>query len=193
MFVLFTNDCTQDALYPEMALIYNKISYFARQMRKKADYTEYQQALSTLQHFCAYQDRCHQDARDRLADLGVYGERAEQIIADLIAEKYLDEERFARSFARGKFRMKKWGKLRITQALKQRKISDYCIRKALTEIDEAAYTQVLGSELERRNQIERKAKHPYLRRRKLADYMVKRGFEPALVWYMLDELEIGKE
>ncbi len=160
-------------------------------MRKKADYTGYEQALSTLQSYCAYQDRCHQDARQRLADLGVYGDRAEQIIVDLINEKFLDEERFARSFARGKFRMKKWGRMRIERELKQRKISPYCIRKAMTEIDESDYIATMHAEINRRDASEKKAKHPYLRRRKIADYMYKRGFESGLVWQALDDLEIG--
>lgn len=160
-------------------------------LRKKSDYTEYNSALKTLQAFCAYQDRCHQDARKRLAELGVYGDRAEQIITDLIGEKYLDEERFARSYARGKFRMKKWGRNRIKRELKQRRISDYCLRKAMTEIDEEEYRRVLGEEIKRRDAAEKKAHHPWLRRRKLADYLVKRGFEPPLVWEIMDELGIG--
>lgn len=161
-------------------------------MRVKASYTEYERAKTVLQAFCAYQDRCHQDARERLAELGVFGERAEQIIVDLIQDKFLDEERFARSFARGRFKMKKWGWQKIRLALKQKKISDYCLKKARTEIDDDEYWQVLCNELERRNEIEQKATHPYLRRRKLADYMFKRGFESKLIWAAMDELEIGK-
>jgi len=161
-------------------------------LRKKSDYTDYESALSTLQSYCAYQDRCHQDARKRLADLGVFGDRAERIIADLISDNFLNEERFARSFARGKFRMKKWGRVRIERELKQRKISPYCIRKAMTEIEEEEYLKTLRSEIERRDALERKAKHPWLKRRKLADYLVKRGYEASLVWEMLDELGIGK-
>lgn len=161
-------------------------------MRQTSDYTEYHRAVQILQSFCAYQDRCHQDARERLAELGVYGERAEQIIVDLINEKFLDEERFARSYARGRFKMKKWGRMKITRELKMRKISAYCIRKAMTEIDPEEYYQVMKDEIERRDRIESSARHPYLRRRKLADYMFTRGFESNLTWEMLDELGIGK-
>lgn len=161
-------------------------------MRQKADYTDYDKAKQILQAYCAYQDRCHQDARERLADLGVYGERAEQIIAELIEEKFLDELRFAQSFARGRFRMKKWGWNKIKGELKKRKISAYCLKKARKEIDDELYWEVLCSELQRRDRIEKKASHPYLRRRKLADYMYKRGFESELIWAALDELKIGK-
>lgn len=149
-----------------------------------------EQALEALQHYCAYQDRCHKEAREKLYELGYGGEPAEEIIVDLIRDKYLDEERFARSYARGKFKMKRWGRYRIRNELKQRQISAYCIKKAMTEIDDAEYFDTLCRELERRNEIEKPGQHPYLRRRRLADYMVKRGFESGLVWQALDDLGI---
>ena len=158
---------------------------------KKRVYT-HEQALEALQHYCAYQDRCHQEARQKLRELGYGGDPAEEVICDLIREKYLDEERFARSYARGKFKIKRWGRYKIKQELKQRNISAYCIKKAMTEIGEEEYMTVLYHDLEKRDRLERKATHPYLRRRKIADYMVKRGFESNLVWFALDELEIGK-
>lgn len=160
-------------------------------LRRKADYTDYDRALGILQSFCAYQDRCHQDARERLAELGVYGERAERIIVELIQEKYLDELRFAQSFARGRFKMKKWGWNKIDGELKKRRISAYCRKKARREIDEEEYRSVLHEEILRRDRLEKKATHPYLRRRKLADYLFKRGFESHLIWAALDELGIG--
>lgn len=150
----------------------------------------HEQALEALQHYCAYQDRCHQEARQKLRELGVYGDLAEEVIVDLIAEKYLDEERFARSYARGKFKIKRWGRYRIKRELRARQLSDYCIRKAMTEIDPTDYERVLANELERRNRLEKVGLHPYLRRRKLADYLVKRGFESELVWYYIKELEL---
>ena len=146
------------------------------------------QALEALQHYCAYQDRCHQEAREKLRELGGGGEEGEAVIADLIRDKYLDEERFARSYARGKFKLKRWGRYRITRELKQREITDYCIRKAMTEIDADTYYTTLCSELERRQALEKPGQHPYLRRRRLADYMVKRGYESNLVWHALDDL-----
>ena len=164
---------------------------FKQRTEKKVVYT-HEQALEALQHYCAYQDRCHKEAREKLRELGYFGEPAEEVIVDLIQEKYLDEERFARSYARGKFKIKRWGRYRIKRELKQRDISSYCIRKAMTEIDDDAYLTVLCEDLEKRRAVERKAKHPYLLRRKLADYMVGRGFEAHLVWEMMDELGIGK-
>ena len=156
---------------------------------KKVVYT-HEQALDALQDYCAYQDRCHKEARQKLRDLGYFGDPAEEVICDLIKDKYLDEERFARSFARGKFKMNKWGKQKIIRELKQRQISAYCIKKALTEIEEEDYQRLIDAELERRDRLERKAKHPYLRRRKLADYMFQRGFESHRTWEAINRLEL---
>ncbi|WP_116106760.1 regulatory protein RecX [Lewinella sp. IMCC34191] len=157
--------------------------------QKKVVYTA-EQALEALQHYCAYQDRCHQEARDKLWELGYGGDAAEEVIVDLIKDKYLDEERFARSYARGKFKMKKWGRYRIRRELKKRHLSDYCIKKAMTEIDDGEYYATLCAELERRHALEKPGQHPYLKRRRLADYAVKRGYESFLVWQALDDLEL---
>jgi regulatory protein len=154
---------------------------------KKVVYT-HEQALEALQGYCAYQDRCHQEARQKLSDLGYYGEPAEVVIADLISEKFLDEERFARSFARGKFKIKRWGRQKITRELRQRNISAYCIKKAMTEIEAEDYQQAIEEELQRRDKLEKKATHPYLRRRKLADYMFQRGYESSQVWEAINRL-----
>ncbi len=158
-----------------------------RKVDKKVVYT-YEDALAALQHFCAYQDRCHFEVRQKLRELQFHGELAEEVICALIQEKFLDEERFARSFARGKFKMKRWGRMKITRALKQKDVSAYCIKKGLSEIEEADYLRVLEDELERRNRSEKKGLHPYLRRRKLADYMFQRGYESNLTWEAINRL-----
>lgn len=157
-------------------------------MSSPKKYLTKQQALEKLQRYCAYQDRCHQEVRHKLLDLGVYGDTLEEIMAELVEERFLDEERFARGFARGKFRMKQWGRRRIVRELKQRDISAYCIRQALGEIDEAAYQESLRQLLEDRWRhygqlptFERKAKS--------AGYALRRGFESELVWDYLNDLE----
>ena len=169
-----------------MLYFYHK-SFHLAYPQKKVVYTS-EQALEALQHYCAYQDRCHQEARDKLYELGFGGDEAEEVIVELIKDKYLDEERFARSYARGKFKMKRWGRYRIRAELKSRHLSEYCIRKAMTEIDDGEYYGTLCSELERRHALGKPGQHPYLKRRKLADYMVKRGYESGLVWQALDDL-----
>ena len=175
---------------PAASLIHQLLRvYYKPKQQKKVVYTQ-SQALEALQHYCAYQDRCHKEARQKLRELGMYGEDAEEVICDLIAEKYLDEERFARSYARGKFKMKKWGRAKITRELKRRDISAYCIKKALTEIEEHTYLLTLENELLRRNRLEKRGLHPYLKRRKLADYMFQRGYESYLTWETINRLEL---
>ncbi|MFT4749988.1 MAG: regulatory protein [Neolewinella sp.] len=156
---------------------------------KKAVYT-YEQALDSLQDYCAYQDRCHKEVRQKLRDLQFFGDLAEEVICELIRENYLNEERFARSFARGRFKMKRWGRQKITRELKQRDVSAYCIKKGLTEIEDEEYDKVMEKELLRRDRLERKGLQPYLRRRKLADYMFQRGFESHLTWEIINRLEL---
>jgi len=112
------------------------------------------------------------------------------VIVELIREKYLDEERYARSYARGKFKIKRWGKYKIKAELKKRQISAYCIKKAMTEIDDEAYYTTMCEELNRRNETEKPGQHPYKKRRALADYMFKRGYESGLVWEAINELEL---
>ncbi len=148
-------------------------------MEPKKYYSK-EEALAALQRYCAYQDRCHQEVRSKLLSLGIYGMDLEDIMVQLIEEKFLDEERFARSFARGKFRMKQWGRKRIVQELKKRNISDYCIRKALTEIDEEEYHLTLHKVLKKRFSLA--SGNKYERRKKAIDAALRRGYEPELVF-----------
>lgn len=157
-------------------------------MEKKSakKYTSKADALVKLQRYCAYQDRCHQEVRSKLIELGCYGQDLEEVIANLIEEKFLDEERYARSFARGKFRMKQWGRSRIRQELKLRNISDYCIRKAMEEISEQDYLNTLMEVLEKRA-LQIAEADDFARKGKLAQYAMSRGFEAELVWQLLAE------
>lgn len=155
---------------------------------RKKKYITKDQALEKLQHYCAYQDRCHQEVRTKLIDLGIYGDDLDEIMADLIVENFLNEERFARSFARGKFRMKKWGRIKIRQELKRKNISGYCLRKGLEEIEEEDYLETLNKVLEKKYiELLRKEKNDYKRRSKLGLYAIQRGFESPLVWEIVRE------
>ncbi|MFK7935651.1 MAG: regulatory protein RecX [Saprospiraceae bacterium] len=153
-------------------------------MKKK--YISQEEALDKLEHYCAYQDRCHQEVRQKLYDLGVYGDVANEIIAELITENFLNEERFARSYARGKFRMKKWGKFRITLELKRRNISPYCIKKAMEELEEFDYDDTLFKLLEKKHALIRES-DAFKKRGKLAKYAIGKGYESGLVWEMVKE------
>lgn len=149
-------------------------------MNKK--HTSYEQALSKLQSYCAYQERCHKEVRQKLRNLGIYGDDVDQIVTSLIEDNFLNELRYAIAFAGGKFRVKQWGRIKIERALKQNQISAYCIRKALaSELPEEDYRLSLERVLEKRNRFV-KAKTAYERRYKLAQYGLERGYESALVW-----------
>src|SRR5690606_5731225 len=86
-----------------------------------------EQAMQKLRHFCAYQERCHSEVRERLFSLGVWMRDHDEIIAGLIEDNYLNEERFAIQYAGGHYRMKQWGRVKIKYALKQKGVSEYCI------------------------------------------------------------------
>ena len=155
--------------------------------KKPVKYHSPEEALDKLQRYCAYQDRCHQEVRTKLLELGIYGEDLEQIIVELIRENFLNEERFARSYARGKFRIKRWGRIRIQLELKKRKISAYCIRKGLEEIDEEEYQKVLEEMLQKKIAAS-KLSNTFQRNSKAGQYAIGRGFESWLVWDTIRKL-----
>ena len=140
-------------------------------------------ALQKLQSYCAYQERCHQEVTTKLYELGHRGDVADEIIAKLIQDNFLNEERFATAYARGKFRIKKWGKVRIKQELKMRQIPDYSIRKAMQAIDaEGTYLETLKSVI----QLKSKDYEGDVQfKQKLAAHAMRRGFESDLVWEAL--------
>ena len=156
---------------------------------KKVKYLPPEEALKKLQRYCAYQDRCHQEVRTKLLDLGIYGDALEEIIADLVTDNFLNEERFACSYARGKFRIKKWGKVRIRQELKLKKISAYCIKKAWEEIDGKEYREALNNLITKKNTL---LKEPNLfkRKRKLVSYAVQKGYESKLIWEVIKGMNL---
>ena len=100
-----------------------------------------ERALEKIKHFCGYQERNHREVKEKLFSFGLYKDQIDAMLSLLIQEDYLNEERYALAFARGKFRMKGWGKVKIKYELKQQQISEYCIKKALGAIDEDDYIQ----------------------------------------------------
>ena len=144
--------------------------------------------LIRIANFCVYQDRTQQEVREKLASWNIDEEEAEEMIAFLITENYLNEERFARSFARGKHRIKSWGKIRIVNELKQRHISAPNIKAALTEITEEQYQATFHQLAERHWQslTERKGQK---KNKKFCDYLLRRGWESHLVYEKMKELE----
>lgn len=136
-----------------------------------------QQALPKLKQYCAYQERCHSEVKEKLYGYGVYGDDADSIISTLIEEDYLNEERFAIAFAGGKFRMKQWGKVKISYELKQKQVSAYCIKKALQSIQAEEYENTLQKLAEQKLQTLTSEKNIFIKKRKLQDFLLQRGFE----------------
>ena len=159
-------------------------------MKKINRYITTEEALAKLQKYCAYQDRCHQEVRTKLLKLGIYGDSLESIMVDLITENFLNEERFAKSYARGKFRIKHWGRIRIKQELKLRNISVYCIKKAMQEIEEEDYLLTIRALLKKKNKSLKEA-NLYQRKNKLARYLLQKGFETGLIWEQINVIKFS--
>jgi len=144
------------------------------------------QALERMKRYCTYQERSHQEVRHKLIGLGQRGNDLENLMTRLIEEGFLNEERFAIAFAGGKFRMMEWGRKKIAYELKGMGVSEYCIGKALKEIDEADYRQSLKNVL-RKKAASIKNEDSFTRTRKLAQYVIGKGYEPELVWQELKD------
>ena len=145
------------------------------------------EATIKLQQYCAYQDRCHKEVTEKLQQMHMIPEVIAVIIAELIQDNFLNEERFAKSFARGKFRIKKWGRMRIVRELKFRNVSKYNIDTALKEIDTSEYFNTLDELAKKRNDAVTET-NPFKRKKKIADYLLYRGWESHLVYEKVNEL-----
>lgn len=148
--------------------------------------TDPQQAYLKARTYCAYQERSQQEVRDRLYDWGMHKKEVEEIIARLVTDGFINEERFAKAFAGGKFRIKKWGRNKIIRELKEKKVSDYCIRKAMEEIDDSDYFNVMREIITKKSK-ETKEKNPLKKKYAVAKYVISRGFEAEYVWKILKE------
>jgi regulatory protein len=138
-------------------------------------------ALKKAQRYCAYQERSQQEVRDKIYSWGLHKREVEDIIATLIDDGFLKESRFASAFAGGKFRIKSWGKNRIRQALKEKKVSEPLIRQALSEIDDKAYRSSLEKIISSYSK-KVKEKNPLKKNYRVAAYAIRKGYEPELVW-----------
>lgn len=143
-------------------------------------YLTKEQALQKLRHFCGYQERCHYDVKEKLYNLGVARKEHDEIIASLIEENYLNEERFAIAFAGGKFRINHWGRVKIKYELKKKQVSEYSIKKALKQIAEEDYLKVLDKLVKEKYNALKSDQH-LVRKKKTMDYLMQKGFELELV------------
>ena len=145
------------------------------------------EAKRKLERYCAYQERCHKDVNNKLKEMGMIPIAIDEIITHLIRHDFLNETRFSKAFARGKFRIKKWGRVRITRELKARAISVYNIKAALQEISEQDYLDTFNELAAQKNSSLREANR-LKKRKKLADYLLYRGWESHLVYEKIKEL-----
>jgi regulatory protein len=143
--------------------------------------------LASISHYCRYQERCHAEVRNKLYELGCNKQEVEEHISQMISNGWLNEERFAKAFARGKFKMLHWGKVKIVQQLKLKQVSDYCIKKALQEINELDYRQTLSKLALTKFKTYKKQEHIRQRKSKLQLYLSQKGYEPKLIIEIINE------
>ncbi|XCF06286.1 regulatory protein RecX [Tamlana crocina] len=155
-------------------------------MQTKKTYTV-QEATQKMEHYCAYQERCHQEVRQKLVAMHMIPEAIDVIVVHLLEHNYLNESRYAKTFVSGKFRIKKWGRGRMAYVLKQKGLSKININEALAEISDAEYIEVFHGLAEKKaNSI--KESNVFKKRKKLIDYLLYRGWESHLVYEKASEL-----
>jgi regulatory protein len=155
-------------------------------METKKVILDYKTALLKAQKYCAYQERSQQEIRNKLYEWGLHSAEVENAIVELISANFINEERFAVQLASGKFRIKHWGKIKITQALKLHKVSPYCIKKALQQIPDDDYLKSLKKIIDKKT-VGLKGKLTPLKVRKLAHFAQSKGYESELIWKLLKE------
>ncbi len=148
--------------------------------------TDEKLALKKAEHYCAYQERSQQEVRDKLYEWGLWPAAVENIIGQLIGDNFLNEERFAKAYAKGKFNQKGWGRIKIKQGLKFKRVPDVLIKKALATIDGDEYLQLLQKTITKKAKLLNE-KDSFKRRYKLQQYALSRGYESDLIGDVLKE------
>lgn len=149
-----------------------------------------EQAMVKIRHYCAFQERTHQEVKIKLSSYGLSWSDANQILSSLIEEGFLNEERFAKAFVGGRFRMKGWGRKKIEMELKKRQVSAYSIQKALREeIDPQAYEASLVKQMEKKwNALKTPGNTTYVKQAKVRQYLLSKGFENNIISKAMKEL-----
>ena len=143
------------------------------------------QAWQRARLYCSYQERSPVETKEKLYSFGLPGGAIERIISRLIEEDYLNEERYAAAFARGKFRMKQWGRIKIRYELKQKRISECCIKKAMEQIEEEDYLKTLEKLTGEKLEELRHEKNEFTRKKKVLDYLLQKGYERDIIFLCL--------
>lgn len=141
--------------------------------------------------YCAYQERTHHEVRTKLYNMGLYGDEVEELIAELITENFINEERFAKAYAGGKFRMNHWGRLKIQAALLAKGVSKRCIKTGLNEIEDEEYQNKIELLIQKKiatikGEDEIKTKY------KLANYLINKGFEAPVIWEKINAYFVNR-
>lgn len=144
-------------------------------------------AWQKIKYYCGYQERSHTETRDKLYGFGLYKQEVEGLLSRLIEEDYLNEERFAIAFAGGKFRMKQWGRVKIRYELQQKRVSAYCIKKALASIEEADYEKTLQKLANAKLLLLKNEKNIFVKKTKLKNYLLQKGFESNLLMGLIQQ------
>ena len=146
-----------------------------------------EEAQRKMEHYCAYQERCHDEVIQKLKSLNMIPQAIDVIVVHLLDNNFLNEERFACSFARGKFRIKHWGKRRITNELKARNISTYNINRALKEISDKEYNETFHMIADKQweNTTETNV---FRKKKKVMDFLLRKGYESNIVQEKLSDL-----
>ncbi|WP_422355178.1 regulatory protein RecX [Roseivirga pacifica] len=160
--------------------------YYERQKKPKPP-LDYKSALQKAADYCAYQERSQQQVRDKLYDYGLHHDEVEEAISELITQGFINEERFARAYVRGKFRMRGWGRNKIRQGIRQHKISDYCLRKGFEEINPEVYYEKLLEHTEKKYRSI-SANSEYIIKGKLTQHLMGKGFEGDLIREAIEEV-----
>ena len=155
--------------------------------RKKTKRHTPKEAKLKAANFCAYQERSQKEVRNKLYDLGLYPDEVEDVLTDLITENFINEERFAKAYVGGKFRVKKWGRKKILLGLQPHQLSPYCIKKGLAEIDEDDYIKTLEDMIAKKDGSIKET-NSFKRKNKLATYAQGRGYESELIWNVINRL-----
>lgn len=142
---------------------------------------------SKMEQYCVYQDRCHQEIERKMKEYQMIPEAKEKILLHLMRHDFLNEERFSKSFARGKFRIKNWGKQRIIRELKIKNISSYNIKTALKEIDEELYVKTI-EKIATSKKITIKESNLFKKKKKIYDYLYRKGYESSLIQETIQKL-----
>ncbi|NII24486.1 RecX family transcriptional regulator [Pseudoflavitalea sp. X16] len=153
-----------------------------------------EQALQKARHYCGYQERSHLEVKEKLYSFGLYKQQVEELLSQLIEENYLNEERFAIQFAGGRFRLKQWGRIKIKYELKQKRVSEYCIKKALKEIEEDDYLKTLQTLAQKKwASVKGEGVNHYVKLSKTTDYLLQKGYEPELIRQAIANLSKKEE